>query len=53
MTDSATNPFAQGADQTPTGLDDLLASVRTGEDEQPKKLGRKKKVAAAESGLTF
>ena len=27
MTDSANNPLAQGADQAPAGLDDLLASV--------------------------
>ena len=47
MTDSASNPLAQGADQAPAGLDDLLASVRSGEDEQPKKRGRKKKEAPA------
>ena len=43
MTDSASNPLAQGADQAPADLDALLASVRSGEDEQPKKRGRKKK----------
>ncbi|QNI96387.1 type I restriction-modification system subunit M [Synechococcus sp. RS9902] len=53
MTDSANNPLAQGADQAPAGLDDLLASVISGEDEQPKKRGRKKKVAAAEPEPTF
>lgn len=53
MTDSANNPLAQGADQATAGLDDLLASVISGEDEQPKKRGRKKNVAAAEPELTF
>ena len=40
MTDSANTPLAQGEDQAPAGLDDLLASVISGEDEQPKKRGR-------------
>lgn len=53
VTDSANNPLAQAADQAPAGLDDLLASVISGEDEQPKKRGRKKKVAAAEPEPTF
>lgn len=53
MTDSANNLLAQGEDQAPAALDDLLASVRSGEDEQPKKRGRKKKVAAAEPEPTF
>lgn len=43
MTDSASNPLAQGADQAPAGLDDLLASVRSDDEEKPKKRGRKKK----------
>jgi len=47
VTDSASNPLAQGADQAPADLDALLASVRSGEDEQPKKRGRKKKKAPA------
>tara|TARA_S200002703_G_scaffold44301_1_gene38680 strand:+ start:1071 stop:1253 length:183 start_codon:yes stop_codon:yes gene_type:complete len=37
VTDSANNPLAQGADQAPAGLDDLLACVVSGEDEQPQK----------------
>jgi len=47
VTDSANNPLAQGAEQAPAGLDDLLASVLSGEEEQPKKRGRKKKEAPA------
>ena len=43
VTDSANNPLAQGTDQAPTDLDDLLASVRTSDEEKPKKRGRKKK----------
>ena len=43
MTDSANNPLAQGEDQAPADLDDLLTSVISGEDEQPKNRGRKKK----------
>ena len=53
MTDSANNPFAPGEDQASAALDDLVASVLSGEDEQPKKRGRKKKVAAAEPEPTF
>ena len=45
--DSANNPLAQGVDQTPAGLDELLALVLSYEDEQPKKRGRKKKEAPA------
>ena len=37
MTDSASNPLVQGEDQAPAGLDDLMASVISGEDEQPQK----------------
>ena len=33
MTDSANNPLAQGADQAPAGLDDLLASVISDESK--------------------
>ena len=33
MTDSGNNPLAQGADQAPAGLDDLLASVISGESK--------------------
>lgn len=40
---SSNNPLSQAVDQAPAGLDDLLASVLSGEDEQPKKRGRKKK----------
>ena len=42
MTDSASNPLSQEADQAPAGLDDLLASVLTGEDEHPKERERLK-----------
>ena len=52
MTDSANNPLAK-APTAPADLDDLLASVISGEDEQPKKRGRKKKVATAEPEPTF
>ena len=45
---SSNNPLNQIEDQAPAALDDLVASVLSGEDEQPKKRGRKKKVAAAE-----
>ena len=47
MTDSANTPLIDDADQAPAGLDSLLASVLSGEDEQPKKRGRKKKEAPA------
>ena len=47
MTDSATNPLTDDADQAPAGLDSLLESVLSGEEEQPKKRGRKKKEAPA------
>ena len=47
MTDSASNPLSQEADQAPAGLDDLLASARSDEEEKPKKRGRKKKEAPA------
>ncbi|QNI62105.1 Putative Type I restriction-modification system M subunit [Synechococcus sp. TAK9802] len=47
MTDSASNPLSQAADQAPAGLDDLLASVRSGDEDKPKKRGRKKKEAPA------
>ena len=47
MTDSVNNPFIDDADQAPVGLDSLLASVLSGEEEQPKKRGRKKKEAFA------
>ncbi len=53
MTDSANNPLIDDADQAPAGLDSLLASVLSGEEEQPKKRGRKKKGAAAEPEPTF
>ena len=53
MTDSANNPLTDDADQAPAGLDSLLASVLSGEEEQPKKRGRKKKGASAEPELTF
>ena len=53
MTDSANNPFAQGEDQASAALDDLVASVLSDKDEQPKKRGRKKNVAAAELEPTF
>ena len=33
VTDSANNPLAQGADQAPAGLDDLLASVISDESK--------------------
>ena len=35
------------AEQAPAGLDDLLASVRSGDEDKPKKRGRKKKEAPA------
>ena len=47
MTDSANTPVIDDADQAPAGLDSLLASVLSGEEEQPKKKGRKKKEAPA------
>ncbi len=47
MTDSANNPLAKSADQAPAGLDELLASVRSDDEEKPKKRGRKKKEAPA------
>ena len=47
MTDSASNSLSQAVDQAPAGLDDLLASVRSDDDEKPKKRGRKKKEAPA------
>ena len=53
MTDSANNPLTDDADQAPAGLDSLLASVLSGEEEQPKKRGRKKKGASAEPEPTF
>ena len=53
MTDSANNPLIDAADQAPAGLDSLLASVPSGEEEQPKKRGRKKKCAAADPQPTF
>ena len=43
VTSSANTPLINDADQAPAGLDNLLASVISGEDEQPKKRGRKKK----------
>ena len=43
MTDSANNPLALDEDQIPDGFDALVASVRSTEDDQPKKRGRKKK----------
>ena len=53
MTDSANNSLIDDADQAPAGLDSLLASVLSGEEEQPKKRGRKKKGASAEPEPTF
>ena len=53
MTDSANNPLTDDADQAPAALDSLLASVLSGEEEQPKKRGRKKKGAFAEPEPTF
>ena len=53
MTDSANNPLTNDVDQAPAGLDSLLASVLSGEEEQPKKRGRKKKGASAEPEPTF
>ena len=53
MTDSANNPLALDEDQIPGGFDALVASVRSTEDEKPKKRGRKKKVATAEPEPTF
>ena len=47
MTDSANNPLTQATDQAPAGLDDLLASVRSDDEDKPKKRGRKKKEAPA------
>ena len=46
MTDSANNPLTDDVDQVPAGLDSLLASVVSGEEEQPKKRVRKKKKKA-------
>ena len=53
MTDSANNPLIDDADQAPAGLDSLLASVLSGEEEQPKKRGRKKKGACDGQGISL
>ena len=53
VTDSANNPLTNESAQAPAALDSLLASVLSGEEEQPKKRGRKKKGASAEPELTF
>ena len=37
---SSNNPLAQSADQAPAGLDDLLASVRSDDEEKPSRLRR-------------
>ena len=42
VTDSANKPLTDNADQAPAGLDSLLASVLSGEEEQPKERGRLK-----------
>ena len=43
VTDSASNPLTQAADQAAAGLDNLLTSLRSDDEEKPKKRGRKKK----------
>ncbi len=42
LTVSATTPLTNDADQVPVGLDSLLASVLSGEEEQPKNREQKK-----------
>ena len=51
--ESANNSVAEGANQAPSCSDDLLASVISGRDEQPKKRGRMMKIAAAEPISSF
>ena len=50
---SSNNPLNQIEDKAAAALDDLVASVLSGEDDPPKKRGRKKKVATAEPEPTF
>ena len=53
VTDSANTPLMDEVDQAAAGLDSLLASVLSGEEEQLKKRGRNKKGACDGHGISL